>query len=399
MRTTMRAARRAARLTRTGHDGRALPLDDAVIVTDHSLRVRSMNDAACLLLGWEDPRDVEHHVGSGSWSPLDQELRRQVQLGLVHSGRWEGSRLVRRRDGATVAMAISACVLNGSGGSSPGVVLVFKTLPELRRAAPCDREGELFRVAGLPGPFSLHYQAEIDLFGRSVATVEALLRWWHPGLGLVSPGPALSHPRWADRLAGLEVWSIFAACRQAQTWAEQGNELRVAVNLSERHMADPDVVDRVRRALTVTGLPASLLAIDLPASAFGSVPNQARRVAGALADSGVTVVLDQLTDAVPEHHLRGVETAAVKVPGPRRQLDPLAQRVERARCHGPTVVAMAVETDRQLAAVTDAGCDRALGYLFSRPLPAADLREQVWANRSRFEAHVSRTVDRSVQAA
>ncbi len=401
MRTAMRAARRAARGSVTGRRDaqRGLPLDDAVIVTDHSLRVRSLNDPASLLLGWDDPREMTHHVASGAWSPLDQELRRQVQLGLVQRGRWEGSRLIRRRDGATVPMAISACVLNGSPGLSKGVVLVLRALPETRRTAPCDREGELFRVGGLPGPFSLHYQAEIDLSGRSVTAVEGLLRWWHPGLGLVSPGPALSHPRWSARLASLEIWSIFAVCRQAQAWAEQGYDIPVAVNLSQTQVADPDVVDRVRRALALTGLDPAFLAVDVPAAAFARAPQQARRVAGSLAETGVTVVLDQLTDTVAESQIRGVETAVVKVPGPGPRLGPVAERVERARRHGAKVVAVAVETDQQLVEVRNAGCDHALGHLFSRPLPVADLTDQVWANPTGFAAHLSRTVDRAVPAA
>lgn len=382
------AERRERRLGQaaTIDSDRVVPISEGVIEADHSFAVRAVNHAAADLLGWEHPVALTRDLNASSWSLLGPDLRREVQMALVTRGRWEGCTSLRRRDGSMLETYLTACILHGSPGVPTGIVATFRPLRSIPDQGRDHSQGDLHGVRGLPGHFCLYYQPEVDLRTGAVTSAEALLRWWHPGMGVVSPGPALSNRRWAPRLAELEVWSVFAVCRQSARWREEGHPLPVSLNLSRNHVEDEEVVDRIRRAIVVTGLEPGDLTVDLPASALMRSPERARRVAGDLSEIGVAIAIDDVTRVVHPDAFAGIDVDAVKIArSPKRGATPATigeeatgAVIEVARTLGAASVAKAVETAEERELLERLGCDRAFGHLFLPPLPPRDLAQELW---------------------
>ncbi len=381
-----RTTRQDRQLARLDAD-RTLPLADAVVMADHGGAVWGLNPAAEALFGsvegaTEPVPPTTATTSAGSWSPLDDDQATRLRQALALHGRWQGDILLRRRDGSALPASASACVLHGSPGLRPGIALVVRPLdlaPDVARTGGSG-EPETTQVGGLPGSFCLHFQPEVRLDDGVAVGAEALMRWWHPGLGVLSPGPALAHPRWAPRLSSLAIWSVFAVCRQAAAWRQAGLDLTLAVNLSSHEVAEPEAVDRIRRAVAVTGIDPAAIAVDLPAVALLADARRFRRVAAELTDLGVGVVLDDLDDRVPAAARRGLTASAVKlaVRDGEVGLTGLSRRVERARAVAPDVIAKGVETAAEADAARAVGFDRALGYRFGAPVPPLDLAEHLW---------------------
>lgn len=376
---TARQVEREARAA-TIDPEQVVPLSEAVIVADHSFTVQAANRAASDLLGWTEPRHLVRDLNQVSWSILGAAKLREIQVALVMRGRWSGSAVLERRDGSMFEAFVTACSLHAARDIPSGVVVTIRSRVVGNGSSGLPADAESFGVTGLPGSFCLHYQPEVDLRDGSVTGCEALLRWWHPGLGMVSPGPALAHPKWAARLAGLETWSVFAACRQAAAWAEKGRPARIALNVSEQHMNDPELLHRVRQAVVITGVDPSWLAIDLPVAALVRTPALARRVAAGLAELGVVVVVDSVYGAVPPETFDGIPASVLKIiPGnvgrsSAGSVDrPAEAAIELARSIGATSVAKSVETAADLRAVRGIGFDRAFGHVFSPAVGPAEL--------------------------
>jgi len=386
-----RRRRRLARSAPLGVD-HLVPLSEGVIEADADGRVLAANGAAAELLGWDHPVSLTSALQASGWSRIGldgDELRRE----LGARARWCARRKLRRRDGTLLDAVVTACALHASSGGHAGVVTTIRraTVADAVALASIDlargatrRVDDAFAVEGLPGHLCLYYQPELDLRTRTPVGVEALLRWWHPGLGVVSPGPALSHHRWAPRFAEVEVWSIFAVCRQIASWSAAGHPMPVAVNVSRWHLVDLELVDRVRRALAASAIDPALLIIDLPVSALHQDPDRFRRAVAALAEVGVRCAVDDATAAVPDRLLAGLPLEAIKLarPGGGGSARPpgtaLAMGLALARRLSVPAVAKAIETDAELAQVEELGFERAFGHLLGAPLPANDQALHLW---------------------
>ncbi|WP_189012398.1 EAL domain-containing protein, partial [Deinococcus malanensis] len=110
----------------------------------------------------------------------------------------------------------------------------------------------------------LHYQPQVRLEDRSLVGVEALLRWHHPDLGLVSPAQFIPVAEETGLIVPIGAWVLQEACRQGVEWLRQGHSVgRIAVNVSALQFERPDFVDMVAETLRETGLPASCLELEL----------------------------------------------------------------------------------------------------------------------------------------
>lgn len=239
-------------------------------------------------------------------------------------------------------------------------------------------------IAGLPGHFCLHYQPQLDLVSGAILRCEALLRWWHPDFGLLSPYVSLCGTRWADDVSGLEGWAVAEACRQGARWHHQGLPVQIALNVSAPYLLRPGFVASVRHELDRSGLNPYLLAIDVPVHAVATDARRVERVTGALDDLGVGIVADGVAGAMATDRLGAIAAEAWKIDlggriegtgGPA--IHPSVGRaVERAHDRGARAVAKAVEDDAQLIAVRDLGFDEVFGNVVSPPLPGRAARDE-----------------------
>lgn len=372
---------RAGRLA-IGDAELVVPLAEGVLVADHTLAIHTANEAAADLLGWGDPSELVRAAMDSAWELLEVGQVSEVLDALGRAGRWSGTAFLERRDGTLFEALLSACSLHSaSGGGAPtGTVLTIRPHVVAPFTAHPPPDDEAFDVDGLPGRFCLYYQPEFDLADGSVPSCEALLRWWHPDFGILSPGPSLARTKWAERLAGVEAWSVYAACRQVAAWEDHGRPVQVALNVSRHHLRDPQFLARVCQALDNTGIDPRQLAIDLPLSALVKDPVNVRQVALDLADLGVTLIVDGVSGDAPPAAFEGLPISVLKIVvgnvalpsaiGRHRSAD---DAIALARAIGAVSVAKSVETAADLQVLLEMGFDRAFGHVFSPALAPSAL--------------------------
>ncbi len=234
-------------------------------------------------------------------------------------------------------------------------------------------EGEL-REALAGDQLRVFYQPIVDLATGRTEQLEALVRWVHPGRGLVAPSEFIPISEATGLIEEIGAWVIDEVCRQARAWVAQGNPMRVSVNVSARQLADPGFLEVVDAALGRHHVAPSLLAMELTENALMADPATAFETLHALHERGITIAVDDFgTGSSPLSYLRTVPIDVVKidrtlVTGIDRAGDDyevIAALIPLARAIGTKVVAEGVETEQQLELLRDLGCDLAQGFLFS----------------------------------
>jgi diguanylate cyclase (GGDEF)-like protein/PAS domain S-box-containing protein len=230
--------------------------------------------------------------------------------------------------------------------------------------------------------FLLYYQPKVSLATGEVVGVEALLRWSHPDLGLVSPVEFMPMLEETGLIVAAGEWVLRAACAQIKAWQQEGlRPMPIAVNLSARQFLVKDLGTTISRILEEEAVPHDLLELEITE---GSLANNAEEAAGTLAylnSLGVRVAIDDFgTGYSSLSRLKGFPLDALKIDGSFvRDIitdadDAAITRAIITMAHslGLAVVAEGVETEQQLAFLEDNGCDQIQGYYFSMPLPAEE---------------------------
>ncbi|WP_432547573.1 putative bifunctional diguanylate cyclase/phosphodiesterase [Kineococcus sp. SYSU DK004] len=239
----------------------------------------------------------------------------------------------------------------------------------------------------------LHYQPKVDLRTGAVTGVEALVRWTHPRLGPLSPAAFVPLVESTGLVHPFTRHVLAVALRQCREWLDAGLDLSVAVNLSARNLGDADLPRRVGEALARAGVPADRLVLEITESAVMGDPRQSVQVLRRLADSGVTLSLDDFgTGHSSLSYLQRLPVHEVKVDrsfvAELTAEDPAARRVAHALVEGITglaralelrVVAEGVEDRATLDVLRALGCDVVQGWHTGRPVPGGEIGRQVVA--------------------
>jgi EAL domain-containing protein (putative c-di-GMP-specific phosphodiesterase class I) len=238
----------------------------------------------------------------------------------------------------------------------------------------------------------LHFQPEVDVQTGEVRSVEALIRWDHPRLGLVSPDRFVPQMERGWHAHGFNAYVIEEAVREASAWNRDGRPLRVAVNVSISSLG-PDLVDTVGAALDRHRLPGHLLQVELteggPADPFGRLDACAAPLSE-LKARGVSVALDDFgTGQSSLARLVSLPTDMIKIDRcfviPMLE-DPLRWEIVRSaialgRTSGVKVVAEGIETEAHMVALRRLGVDMVQGFALAVPMPAEKLRTWLEARR------------------
>lgn len=231
------------------------------------------------------------------------------------------------------------------------------------------------------GQFTLHYQPKIDLQTGLVVSVEALLRWHHPDRGNVPPDMFIPRAEANGTIIEIGDYVLREACRQAQHWREHGHPtLTMAVNLSTVQVYQADLLERVKQALTQSGLPAEALELELTESGLMQDMDTAVSVLRQLVELGISLSVDDFgTGYSSLAYLRRFPVDALKLDkrfvqdleaGDGEEAETVAEAVlAMARSLSLICVAEGVETPAQAAWLKERGCQQAQGYLYGRPLP------------------------------
>jgi len=227
--------------------------------------------------------------------------------------------------------------------------------------------------------FILHYQPKVDLLSGKVTSVEALVRWMHPRLGLLAPDKFIRLTEESGLIVELTGWVMRTACTQAKAWHDAGLAVRVAVNLSPYHFQRQDVKQAVFSVLGATGLPANLLEIELTESALMQNDEYTCRVLGELRDMGVTISVDDFGTGYsslsylhrfPIHTLKIDRTFILNMMKSSEDQAIVTAIIAMAKSLNMQIVAEGVETVDQLERLKGQGCHEIQGFLVSRPVNA-----------------------------
>jgi diguanylate cyclase (GGDEF)-like protein len=232
--------------------------------------------------------------------------------------------------------------------------------------------------------FSLHFQPQVDIRTSKVVGVEALLRWHHPERGLLSPATFIAVAEESGLIEPIGQWVLRSACQRAKAWQDAGYPpLKMAVNISARQLNRPREFARgLSRILSSTGLDPRYLELEMTESLLLQNADENIAVLRKLGQDGVRIAVDDFgTGYSSLAYLRQLPIDTLKIDRSfvrDLESDPedaaiIHAVVAMAHSLDLLVTAEGVETRAQLEALARIGCDEYQGYLFSRPLPAAEL--------------------------
>jgi diguanylate cyclase (GGDEF)-like protein/PAS domain S-box-containing protein len=231
--------------------------------------------------------------------------------------------------------------------------------------------------------FYLVYQPSVELRSGRVVAVEALLRWQHPERGLVMPDEFIPIAETLGLIRQIDEWVINAACAQIRRWdMARMPQIRVAVNVSATWFGHPDFVQSVRDALSASQLSAQRLLLEITEGALLRLGEDTERTMHALHDMGVGVAIDDFgTGYSSLTYLKLPAVAYLKIdrsfvrglPDSSNDVAIVDAMIAMSGSLGLITIAEGIENDAQHAFLTKAGCAEGQGYLYSRPVAAANI--------------------------
>lgn len=250
-------------------------------------------------------------------------------------------------------------------------ILVRRTLEaDLRHALPA-------------GEFQIYYQPLVDIGANRIVASEALLRWFHPVRGLVSPSDFIPLAEETGLITPIGEWVLREACHEAASWPEP---IGVCVNLSPAQFRSRSLVQSVLSALATSGLAPQRLELEITESVLLAENHANLAVLHQLRALGVCISMDDFgTGYSSLSYLRSfpfdkikIDRSFVKELPENHECGAIVRAVAGiGQCLGVATVAEGVETPEQLARLREEGCTQMQGFLFSRPAPAAELRRML----------------------
>ena len=238
--------------------------------------------------------------------------------------------------------------------------------------------GEL-RSAIANSQLELHFQPQVNLRSGLVESAEALVRWFHPTQGAISPAEFVAIAESTDLIRPLTEWTLRGALTQIRAWRDKGVHVRIAVNLSARLLQDTGFPLRLRELLEASGVSAASLELEITESAMMLDPARALRVIQEIDKLGVLISIDDFgTGYSSLGYLRDLPVHSLKldksfVMGMRNNADDriiVESTAQMAHALRLELVAEGVESDWDAQFLKAAGYDYAQGFRYSRALPS-----------------------------
>jgi diguanylate cyclase (GGDEF)-like protein len=245
-------------------------------------------------------------------------------------------------------------------------------------------EVDLRRALGR-GELRLHYQPIMDLQTNQPVGLEALLRWQHPTYGLIAPDRFIGVAEQTGLIQPIGRWVLHEACRQAAAWRRRHHayeNLSMSVNISARQFANDDLLYDVMNALEESGLPADHLELEMTESVLFEHTDENVTQMQRLKALGVRLAIDDFGtgySSLAYLHMFSVDVlkidrtfiAQLTETNPDAELIRTILRIGQSL--GMVTITEGIETELQLNAVRDLGCELGQGYYFAKPLAPVDV--------------------------
>lgn len=238
--------------------------------------------------------------------------------------------------------------------------------------------------------FVLFYQAKVETKTGRITGAEALVRWQHPELGLVSPVHFIPLAEESGLIVPLSQWVMKEALAQNRRWQELGlPSLRIAVNLSARQFVDENLLTDTIAALQDSGVDPSLLELEITESMMMYNTDKTIQMLAEMRRMGIRVAIDDFGIGYSSlSHLKQFPIDIIKIdrsfikdiPGDKADEAITEAIIAMGKSLKIKVVAEGVETVDQLQFLRARGCDEIQGYFFSRPVSAADFARLLTEN-------------------
>ncbi|MFC4259805.1 putative bifunctional diguanylate cyclase/phosphodiesterase [Marinobacter lacisalsi] len=244
--------------------------------------------------------------------------------------------------------------------------------------------------------FELHFQPQVSLTEGAVVGMEALVRWRHPQLGLLSPGRFLPYLEGSHLEERFGQWVLRHALAQQRAWLRDGYPLGVSINISAAHLLAPGFASFLRRYLDDhDDLDPALITVEILESTALDDMHQASQVIDECRQLGIKVALDDFgTGFSSLSYFRSLAVDIIKIDRSfiLSMLENESDRaivesvIYMAQRFNRTVLAEGVETQRHAEALTTLGCDLIQGFGVARPMPAGEVCNWVrqWQDHHRL---------------
>jgi diguanylate cyclase (GGDEF)-like protein len=337
-------------------------------------------DEFALLLpvsGWEEALAATHRVGAALRDPFSMydialDVDASIGIALAEPGE-DVETLLRHADVAMYeAKAAHHPFARYESARDDNSLSRLALLGDLRRAI-ANRE------------LTLHYQPKINTRTGTLSSVEALVRWDHPTLGLRQPDEFIPLAESTAIIHALTTEVLRLALSQARKWVDAGRSIPVAVNISVRSLLDPRFPAQIQELLDAHGVAPHLLSLELTETAVMTDRDLALTVLKTLDSMGVSLSIDDFgTGYSSMSYLKTLPVKELKIDrsfvmGMAKDPDSaviVRSAVDLGHNLGMTVVAEGVQDATARSSLADIGCDLVQGYEICRPIPAREL--ELW---------------------
>ena len=236
--------------------------------------------------------------------------------------------------------------------------------------------------------FKVYYQPKVNVITGRLSGAEALCRWVRNGK-LVPPMEFIPILEQSMDICRLDFYMLDHTCRDIRRWLDEGrNVVRVSVNLSRKHMVDPDLLEHIMEIIDRNDIPHEYIEIELTETTTDVEFRDLKRVVSGLQELGISTSVDDfgvgysslnLIKEIPWNVLK-VDRSFLPVDGEEsggRSSAMFKYVVAMATHLGLTCITEGVETAAQVQLLRDSGCDLAQGFLFDRPLPVEEFEKRL----------------------
>jgi diguanylate cyclase (GGDEF)-like protein len=229
----------------------------------------------------------------------------------------------------------------------------------------------------------LHYQPIVDLESGNLTGVEALVRWHHPKFGMLLPEKFIPLAKETGLIVDLSKWVLKQACKQVRMWHEAGfKSLSMTINISAIEFDQAKLIGHIEGVLAETGMPPELLELDIAESVLMQDAEMSVKILQSLKEIGVRIAIDDFGIGYSSmSYLKHFPIDILKIDRSlthdiifdSNSSEIILAIIGLARSLNYSVLAEGIETKEQFDFLYSLKCNRAQGYLFSKPIPAEEI--------------------------